>query len=89
DLFYKNRVVTLNRNQLISFTGMACSLLPEFALKNDKKFSIVDLRDFSVALRVITNFFDKSNFDSKLIVSYMENILETYKNNDYDAKIRW
>ncbi|WP_394773565.1 class I SAM-dependent methyltransferase, partial [Flavobacterium sp.] len=31
DLFHKNRVLTLNRNQLLSFTGMGCSLLPEFA----------------------------------------------------------
>lgn len=79
--YNKKGVYRLNSNVNPSFTYII--------LKNDKKFSIVDLRDFSAALKEITKFFDSSKFDNKLIVSYMEKILETYRNNDYDAKIRW
>lgn len=57
-------------------------------LKDNKKFQIVDLKDFSKALKEITKFLDHSNMNSNSMVSYMEKILETYRNNDYDSKIR-
>lgn len=57
-------------------------------LKNDENFQIVELKNFSEALKEITKYLNGFNVDSNRIVSYMEKILETYRNNDYDKKIR-
>jgi len=57
-------------------------------LKNDKNFQIVELKNFSDALKEITKYLSNFNIDSNRIVSYMEKILEIYRNNDYDKKIR-
>lgn len=58
-------------------------------LKDGEKFKIIDLKNFSMALNEISIFFNASKFDDNKIVEYMEKILETYRNNDYGAKIRW
>lgn len=57
-------------------------------LKNRNKYSIIDLKDFSSALKSITKFLNSTNLENDKIVSYLEKILETYRNNDYDNKVR-
>ena len=57
-------------------------------LKNKNEFSIIDVKDFSTALKKITKFLDSSKLEDDKIVSYLEKVLETYRNNGYDNKIR-
>lgn len=57
-------------------------------LKDRNKFNIIDLKNFSTALKEITKFLTSSKLENDKIVSYLEKILEIYRNNDYDNKIR-
>lgn len=57
-------------------------------LKNKNKFSIIDLKDFSTALKEVTKFLSSSKLENDKIVSYLEKVLETYRNNDYNNKIK-
>lgn len=57
-------------------------------LINRNKFNIIDLKDFSTALKEITKFLTSAKLENDKIVSYLEKILEVYRNNDYDNKIR-
>lgn len=58
-------------------------------LKNGANFKILDLKDFSKALEEMSKFFSSSKLEANTIVNYMEKVLEVYRNNNYDAKIRW
>jgi len=57
-------------------------------LKHRNKFNIIDLEDFSTALKEITKFLTSTKLENDKIVSYLEKILETYRNNDYGNKIK-
>ncbi len=57
-------------------------------LKYEKKIKIIDLRNLSISLNEISNFFITVKFDNKKSLEYMEKILEIYKNNRYGEKIQ-
>jgi len=58
-------------------------------LKNRSDYMILDLKDFAKTLEIISKFFKNSGLENKVIVNYLDKILEVYYNNDYDAKLRW
>lgn len=92
----KMSIIEILDNKVLGFNDVGVYRLfphksPSFTyiiLKNKNEFSIIDLKDFSSALKKITKFLNSSKLEDDKIVSYLEKVLETYRNNDYDNKIR-
>lgn len=92
----KMSIIEILDNKVLGFNDVGIYRLfphksPSFTyiiLKKKNEFSIIDLKDFSTALKKITKFLNSSKFEDNKIVSYLEKVLETYRNNDYDNKIR-
>jgi len=92
----KMSIIELLDNKVLGFNDVGVYRLfphksPSFTyiiLKNKNEFSIIDLKDFSTALKKITKFLNSSKLEDNKIVSYLEKVLETYRNNDYENKIR-
>lgn len=96
NLASKISIIEILDNKVLGFNDVGVYRLfahksPSFTyiiLKNKSEFSIIDLKDFSTALKKITKFLNSSKLEDDKIVSYLEKILETYRNNNYDTKIR-
>ncbi|MFY0604942.1 MAG: hypothetical protein JXQ93_13465 [Flavobacteriaceae bacterium] len=58
-------------------------------LKNDEKVEIIELKNFSQALKKISFFLTKNKFDNIQIVSYMEKITQIYRRNKYHQKVKY
>ena len=92
----KMSIIEILDNKVLGFNDVGIYRLfphksPSFTyiiLKRKNEFSIIDLKDFSAALKKITKFLNSSKFEDNKIVSYLEKVLETYRNNDYDNRIR-
>ena len=92
----KMSIIEILDNKVLGFNDVGIYRLfphksPSFTyiiLKRKNEFSIIDLKDFSAALKKITKFLDSSKLEDDKIVSYLEKVSETYRNNDYDNRIR-
>ncbi len=92
----KMSIIEILDNKVLGFNDVGIYRLfphksPSFTyiiLKRKNEFSIIDLKDFSAALKKITKFLNSSKFEDNKIVSYLEKVSETYRNNDYDNRIR-
>lgn len=96
NLASKMSIIEILDNKVLGFNDVGVYRLfphksPSFTyiiLKKKNEFSIIDLKDFSTALKKITKFLNSSKLEDNKIASYLEKVLETYRNNDYENKIR-
>lgn len=57
-------------------------------LKKDTKIKIIDLKNFSKSFGEIIRFLDSSSFEDSRKINYLEKVIEVYKNNNYNEKIK-
>lgn len=58
-------------------------------LKNNESFEIIDLIDFKATLKRITTFLTTNDFSDIKITAYLDKIIDIYRSNAYDAKVKF
>lgn len=90
-------IVEIKENKVLGYNNVGIFRVGTFGsssdtyilLKGGEDFEIIDSYYFSENLGKITSFLVENKFSNDDIIVYLEKIVELYKNNHFNAQLKW